>query len=233
MEFNDGNKWHFVTAARAYPYPMYEMRTCSASGGRMYVDPQFASQRAMLQPRVAGYLHYQFPYQNAGSPEQQAHFFCDALGALRPGEMVMLDTEAGSGLTDPAGFLRRWCAVVEPRLGTLAWVYVPRDLARALNRDVTGRRIVKAPRYSGHAGKGAPPDWPHDVWQYTDRGHFPGSPHGPGDCNHTDWTVQQLLARCHDGPGGMPPRPVLRRGDRGPAVRELQTLLNEHAPRRR
>ena len=233
VDFCDGNKWHYVTVPDAYlrAHPdMYEMRTCSATNGQMYVDPQFALQRRVLQARVRGYLHYQFPYQNAGTPERQAEFFCNALGELRPNEMVMLDTEDASGLRDPADFVRRWCAVVEPRLRTLAWIYVPSGLARKLTRAVTGQRVVKAPRYSGHAGRGTPPSWPYDVWQYTDRGPFPGSPHGPGDGNTTAWTVDQLLVRCRGtSSGGV--RPVLRLGSRdsgsdGP-VHRLQRTLNE------
>lgn len=227
MLFNDGNQWHFVTDPDAYPHPMYEMRAASARNGVPYVDPQFHRQRELLQPRVGGFLIYQFPYQNAGSPESQADFFCRAVGTLRPNEMVMLDTEAGSGLVDPADFMRRWCRIVESRLQTLAWIYVPKALAGQLTRAVTGNRIVKAPRYSGNAGRGTPPDWPHDVWQYTDRGPFPGSAHGPGDVNTTEWSLPELLKRS-GRPGGSEPvgRPVLRLGDSGPAVRELQTLLN-------
>lgn len=198
MEFNDGNQWHFVTDVDRYvrERSMYEMRTCSAKNGRMYVDPQFRGQRERVQPRVRGYLHYQFPYQNAGSPERQATFFCDAIGELRDNEMVMLDTEAESGLRDPADFMRRWCAVVEPRLRTLAWIYVPSALAGSLTRAVTGSRIVKAPRYSGGERIGPTPSWPHDVHQYTKCGRFPGSEHGPGDVNVTALTVEQMLARC-------------------------------------
>lgn len=197
MEFNDGNRWHYVTDFDRYvrERQMYEMRTCSAQAGRMYIDPQFRSQRQNLQPRLHAYLHYQFPYQNAGTPERQAEFFCAAIGELRDNEMVMLDTEAGSGLRDPADFMRRWCAIVEPRLNTLAWIYIPSALAGSLTRAVTGPRIVKAPRYSGNAGIGDPPWWPHDVHQYTDRGYFPGS-NEPGDVNVTSLTVNEMLTRC-------------------------------------
>lgn len=231
--FNDGNQWHYVTDPDAYvrEHPeVYEMRTCSARDGRMYVDSQFASQRRLMQPRVRGYLHYQFPWQNAGTPEAQAKFFCDVLGELRLNEMVMLDTEEGSGLIDPADFVRRWCAVVEPRLRTRAWIYVPSALAGKLTREVTGQRIVKAPRYSGHSGIGAIPHWPHDVHQYTKAGPFPGSPHGPGDCNVTSWTVDQLLSRCLSGSPG---RRTLSRGDTGKDVREVQEMLNRWISQRK
>jgi len=183
-----------------------------------------------LQPRVRGYLHYQFPYENAGTPERQADFFCNAIGELRPNEMVMLDTEGASGLRDPADFTLRWYSVVEPRLRTLSWSYVPRDLRNSLTRAVTGRRIVKVPYYSGHSGVGTAPSWPYDVHQYTDRGPFPGSPHGPGDCNVTGWTTEGLLAHCR-GAGTQPQLPTLRENDRDPGsdgpVRRLQRELNE------
>lgn len=236
MQFCDGNQWHYVTNVDAYlgaGFDMYEMRTCSARNGRMYVDLQFENQRRLLQPRLRGYLHYQFPYQNAGTPEDQANFFCNAIGELRPNEMVMLDTEEGSGLKDPVNFTRRWCNIVEPRLRTLAWNYVPSALAKQLTREVTARRIVKAPRYSGHSGVGAVPYWPHDVHQYTKEGPFPGSPHGPGDRNITSWTTEGLLARCK-GRELQPELPVLQEGDRdsspGGPVHRLQHALNEVYP---
>ena len=222
MEFNDGNKYHYVTDANSYARhrDMYEMRTCSAINGQMYVDPQFEYQRRILQPLMRGYLHYQFPYQNAGSPEKQADFFCNVIGTLRSNEMVMLDTEGASGLSDPCDFAVRWCARVEARFSTLCWIYVPQALARVLTREVLGPRLIKAPRYSGNANRGTPPSWSYDVWQYTDRGFFPGSPHGPGDVNYSDLTTQQLLDRCTQFD-----RPTLRKGDSGPWVRELQSKL--------
>lgn len=227
MEFNDGNQWHYITNVDTYvrEREMYEMRACSARDGRrMYVDPQFASQRDLVQPRVRAYLHYQFSYQNAGSPEQQADFLCDTLGSLRPNEMVMLDVESTSGLVDPANFVRCWCARVELRLGTLAWVYVPRELADRVTRDVTGSRVVKAPRYSGYDGRGKPPSWSYDVWQYTDKGYFPGSAHGPGDCNYTELTVNDILTRCRRSEHSV--RRSLKKGDRGEDVADLQRQLN-------
>lgn len=197
MEFNDGSQYRIVTDAAAHmrEREMYEFRVCSAKNGTtLYVDTAYATHRARLS-KMKALLLYAFPYQNAGTPEHQADYFCDILGALGPHEMVMLDTEGASGLVNPADFARRWFAVVEKRLNTLSWIYVPRDLSAVLHRGVTGPRIVKAPRYSGHAGKGTPPDWSHDVWQYTDRGYFPGCPQS-GDVNVTSWTVEQLLQRC-------------------------------------
>jgi Glycosyl hydrolases family 25 len=214
VEFNDGNEWHYVTDPGAYlrERDMYEMRACSASGGRPFVDPEFYQQRDAMAG-VRCFMAYQFPYQNAGSPEYQADFFCDTLGKLRPNEIIMLDTEARGGLSDPAGFLYRWCARAESRLNTLAVIYVPSALAGALTRVVTGPRLVKAPRYSGGPNRGAPPWWPYDIWQYTDRGWFPGSPHGPGDVNYTDLATEQVLAHC--------------RGDQDAARRRKVLLLND------
>lgn len=237
--FNDGNRWHYVVDPDEYVRhrDVYEMRTCSAdpdSGYEMYVDPQFANQRAELQPRLKAYLHYQFPYQRAGSPEAQAEFFIDALGgSLRDNEMVMLDTESASGLIDPVGFTRQWCSVVENELKTRAWIYVPSALAGQLTRDVTGTRIVKAPRYSGGRDRGSAPWWPFDVHQFTDRGYFPGC-HDVGDVNYTTLSPAQMLLRCSSSGRDLPPssaippsaRPVLEYGDTGPWVRTAQELLS-------
>jgi hypothetical protein len=36
----------------------------------------------------------------------------------------------------------------------------------------------------------------YDIWQYTDRGWFPGSPHGPENVNYTELTTEHILAHC-------------------------------------
>lgn len=210
-EFNDGNQWHFITDPNAYAQNrlLYEMRVCSGSTGSMLIDTSWVQQRAAIQPLLDGMLYYQKPY-NKESPEAQANLFCDLLGRLAPNEMVMLDIEGDINVPDPADFVRRWCAVVEPRLNTLAWIYVPQSLSGALTRAVTGNRIVKAPKYSGTDQRGPAPTWDHDVHQYSDKGWFPGG-NGPGDANFTDLTVPQMLDRCRRTsapPQGvpMPPR---------------------------
>jgi len=211
-EFSDGNQWHFITDPAAYERArlMYEYRVASGSTGQMLVDTQWVQQRAAMQPLLDGMLYYQKPY-NKESPEAQANLLCDLLGHLAPNEMVMLDIEGDINVPDPADFMRRWCAVVEPRLNTLAWVYVPQSLSGVLTRAVTGNRIVKAPKYSGTDQRGPAPSWPYDVHQYTDKGAFPGG-NGPGDANFTDLSVPQMLDRCRlaqpQPPQGvpMPPR---------------------------
>jgi len=212
MDWNDGNQYHYITDSAAYERAclMYEYRVLSGSTGQMLTDTRFAQQRAAMQPLLDGMLYYQKPY-NKETPEAQATLFCDLLGHLAPNEMVMLDIEGDINVPDSADFVRRWCAVVEPRLNTLAWIYVPQSLSGALTRAVTGNRIVKAPKYSGTDQRGPAPSWPHDVHQYTDKGVFPGG-NGPGDANFTDLTVPQMLDRCRraqpqPAPGvPMPPR---------------------------
>ena len=205
MEFNDGNQWNYVVDPNAYmrSREMYEYRACSAKDVNgvfsMYQDTRFDEQRARMSA-CQGLLFYQFPYQDF-TPEAQADYFCNIIGTLRSNEMVMLDTEEGSGLTNPADFANRWLTRVEARLNTLAWVYVPRTLSAALSRKVTGNRIVKAPRYSGDATIGLKPNWSYDVHQYSDKGLFPGSDDGIGDVNVTTWSVSQLLARCQGAAG--------------------------------
>jgi len=207
MEWSDGNQWHYITDPAAYAQArlLYEYRVCSGSTGQMLVDTRWVQQRAAMQPLLDGMLYYQKPY-NKETPEAQATLFCDLLGHLAPNEMVMLDIEGDINVPDPADFVRRWCAVVEPRLNTLAWIYVPQSLSGVLTMAVTGNRIVKAPKYSGTDQRGPAPSWPHDVHQYSDKGAFPGG-NGPGDANFTDLTVPQMLDRCRQvsaQPQGVP-----------------------------
>lgn len=198
MDYNDGSQFRIVTdfAAHIHERSMFEFRACSARNGKMYVDTAFWHHRTGLCDMTC-LVMYQFPYQNAGSPEAQSDFFCDTVGSLRPNEAVMLDTESRGELHDPAEFALRWCARTEARLGGLCMTYVPRALANELHPGITGPRLRKAPRFSGGPGPGPAPDWPHDIWQYTDRGHFPGCTHPDGgDVNRTELTAEQVLARC-------------------------------------
>lgn len=197
MEFNDVNQWHRVTDRGAYERAgrqMIEIRCMSGSNGTMYTDTAFQSHRDRFRgfPR----LYYFFPY-NKATAEVQADWFADRLGHLDPTEMMMLDIEAGSKLRDPVDFTRRFLARVEWRLpGNKSWVYVPKALASPALYRVIGDRVVVCPRYSGHGGRGAAPDWGHwDVHQFTDRGWMPGSPDGPGDVNWSKLSVPQLFAR--------------------------------------
>lgn len=201
MIFNDGSQYRVVTDPEAHmaERDMFCFRAASARDGAMYVDTAFDRHRTQLAPMKA-LLLYQFVYGQF-TPEAQADFFLAAVDGLRWNEMVMLDIESGGGIPDPAGFARRWLDAVEPALQCRAWVYVPRALNAAL-RPVIGDRIVMAPRYSGTAQRGTPPDWPWDVHQYSDRGPFPGvSAPGDGDVSFTELQPEAMLARCN--PSGM------------------------------
>jgi hypothetical protein len=158
-----------------------------------------SSYRVVTDPAMPALCMYQFPWQNAGTPEQQAQFLIDTLGGgLRWNEMVMLDPEERSALVNPREFTQRWLAHIEPRLHCRSWVYVPGVLAAALPRTVTGDRIVMAPHPSATAQRGAPPDWPWDVHQYSFTGPFPGCTQS-GDISYTELTAQQMLERCNPG----------------------------------
>lgn len=199
MEFNDGSQYRVVTdpVRHRRERTMYEFRASSAKGGTAkYKDTAFDRHRRDFNGFPV--LMYQFPYQNAGSPEAQAEYFLNIVGPPRDLDMYMLDTEDASVLRNPADFTRRWFDVVERRTGKLCWLYVPRSLSGPLNRGLTGPRIVKSPRYSGNASRGAAPNWQWDVHQYTDRGYFPGCAQS-GDVNFTTWSTAQLLDRCNGG----------------------------------
>jgi hypothetical protein len=201
MIFNDGNQWHFIVDINAYMRErnFYEMRACSArnNGRDMYVDEKFKQQQKLCRDNGLAALWYQFPYQNAGTPEQQADFFLNAVGNLLPNERVMLDTEGGSGLASPTEFALRWFAVVEKEFNTIGWIYVPQSLSSALSPAKIGNRITKAPRYASgdpYDKWGPTPTWAHDIHQYSQNAYFPGA-NGPGDSNFSKWSLEVLLAR--------------------------------------
>ncbi len=209
MEFNDGNSWHPLVepeAQLAAGRDLFAWRGASARGSQMYVDKTHVSHRKM-GALFTGVVIYQFVWADL-SPEYQAQFFLDSVldGGLAPHEMICVDPEVGGGFTkgNVASFTRRWLNHIEPRLDTRAWVYVPGPLSTALDRSVTGDRIVWAPRYSGGVQRGSAPGWPHDVHQYTDKGSFPGAA-TVGDANYTELTTKTMLARCNPNGFAEPP----------------------------
>lgn len=203
MIYSDVNEWHRIIDPVAYVdsgRDLLEYRVATAQSPDFRVltqDHYWRTHRRMCAEHGIASVLYQFPYQTAGTPEQQAEYFCGLVEPLRDNEMVMIDIEGRGKLANPVNFLRRWLAVVEPRLNTRAWVYVPRSFASKLTREVTGDRIVKAPDYDANDGEPhSPPTWPHDVWQFSSKAELPGGNVPTGDANITDWTTQQLIDRC-------------------------------------
>jgi hypothetical protein len=193
-EFNDGSQYRVLEDPAAYAAAgrdLFMYRVASQRADAMYVDTAFQQHRRAAAG-LRGSCLYQYVYATP-APEQQAAFFCQAVGVLQAHEMVMLDIESGGGIADHADLMRRWCRVVEPYMQTLAWIYVPGALATVLPRSVTGARIVMAPRYGGPV-----PTWSHDVHQYTDVGPFPGCSL-TGDTSRTALTTEEMLARCNPG----------------------------------
>jgi GH25 family lysozyme M1 (1,4-beta-N-acetylmuramidase) len=200
METNDGSQYRVVTDPAAYmaARPMYVFRAASARNGAMYIDTAFDRHRTGLAAMPL-LVMYQYVYPQ-WSAEQQADFFCNAIGEARGNETAMLDIETAAAIPDPAGFARVWLARVEERLGCRSWIYIPGPLAGPLV-PVAGGRVIMAPRYSGTAQRGAAPTWQHDVHQYTDRGYFPGCPDpAGGDTSYTALTLADLIARSRPVP---------------------------------
>lgn len=135
---------------------------------------------------------------------------------------VMVDWEAGGGSIH---HLRNVVAEIQKRGMRVALSYIPRWYWQS--QGSPNLRGLPPLVNSHYHDPNNPAAWvpfgglPVTVLQYTDRELHAGMRIDMNAFRGTEAQLRGLLL------GNGAPRPVLRLGDRGPAVRELQTLLNE------
>jgi Putative peptidoglycan binding domain len=149
------------------------------------------------------------------NPVAQALALAALIGTLRPGEKIIADIEEGAGSQQA-----RWTAyakTIGTALGDAPWDYSGEFFA-----DAHALAPVDWVAAYGSREPGAP----HKLWQFTDAFTVPGLP-SPVDCSVFHGSIDELAALAWQGPKPVP-RPVLRQGMTGPAVRTLQEALNTH-----
>ena len=112
-----------------------------------------------------GYYQYLVAGRDAA---QQAHDFISAVGDLRANEFVILDHEEGSGRQGERAV--RWFAVVDAHYGRPSTLYSGESFG---DTNLGGWSQWRRPRWMA-AYQGHEPTEPHELWQNTDRGGFPG-----------------------------------------------------------
>lgn len=143
-----------------------------------------------------------YQYLVAGKDSaQQAHDFIAAVGDLRANEFVILDHEEGGG--DQTGRAQAWFAVVDPHYGKPSTLYSGEYFGKD---QLGGWDHWRRPRWMA-AYQGQEPSLPHELWQNTDKGVFPGI--GTCDGNIYHGTGQQFAQTFCHVTGPLPPHPPL------------------------
>jgi GH25 family lysozyme M1 (1,4-beta-N-acetylmuramidase) len=135
---------------------------------------------------------YQYVVASRDTPTQ-AREFCSAVGALRPNEFAIYDSEEGSG--DQTARVNDWFSIVDP------WAGCPGNLYASLSwfRDHLGGvgKWANRPRWMAAYSSSEPSD-PHEYWQNTDSAGFPGLG-SKIDGNIFHGTSQQFLTTARKG----------------------------------
>lgn len=99
---------------------------------------------------------------------QQAQEFIATVGRIQPNEFLILDHEEGSG--DQTGRAEVWFNIVDAHYKKISTLYSGEYFGRD---NLGGWARWKRPRWMA-AYQGSQPTDPHELWQNTDRGIFPG-----------------------------------------------------------
>jgi lysozyme len=146
-----------------------------ATEGTNFVCRTFAGNWAGMQ--AAGLIRgaYHFARPDSNSPEAEADFFLQQVGDLSPGDLLVLDLEAGSG--DLSAWASAWLQHVyeqvgfRPLLYSGSWFLSPH---RCTSNDFLGQHGLWLAAYQSEMPS-PPPGWPVlAFWQHTDAASVPG-----------------------------------------------------------
>lgn len=138
-----------------------------------YVDPTFAANWAALGALNAVRGAYCFAQPDKAVPEATADKFLSIVGATKPGDILVLDIEVGTG--DLSKWALTWLARVEARTGIKPWLYSYAPFIRAHLHDPA---LAAYPLWLAAyqtSPPAAPPPWKGwTLWQRTDKANVPG-----------------------------------------------------------
>lgn len=190
--------WNAVKAAGH----RFAIVRASYGGGESDVDRRYVQHRdgARAAGLVVGHYHYAYP--GAGDALQEAEHFLRTVGALPPGEPVVLDLEDGEG--DLSGWAVEWLSQVEKALGRRPLIYGYPDFLRTrASQPSCGQWPLWIAHYDV-AQPTVPPPWRHAVlWQRSSAGTVPGV---KGNCD-LNKALAPIPLECFGGPVAIPPLP--------------------------
>lgn len=154
---------------------------CKATEGTGYADPYFHSNFNALAARnmFRGAYHFARPNNNTASAE--ANFFLSTVGALKPGDILVLDIEVGTG--GLSAWALQWLDIVHQKTGILPWVY---SYGPFLSAHLTAPGLAAYPLWLAAYQSTQPPvhaPWTKMVaWQHSSSVQVPGV---SGNCDES------------------------------------------------
>lgn len=209
-----------------------------ATQGTKFVDPCF--QKFYTQAKAAGKKLGVYHYYGSGEPEEQAEHFLKTVRACIGEAVLVLDWESDQNPSFRKGpaLPKRFLDYVYNKTGVRPLIYMSKSVCREYNwaEVVNGNYGLWMAQYANKMPTGyQDKPWTdtkglgafkgYAIHQYTSNGHIDGY-NGSLDLDIAYMTPAAWDKYAKTNPTFTKTKPILRRGCRGEAVRELQERLN-------
>ena len=209
-----------------------------ATQGTKFVDPCF--QKFYTQAKAAGKKLGVYHYYGSGEPEEQAEHFLKTARACIGEAVLVLDWESDQNPSFRKGpaLPKRFLDYVLAKTGVHPLIYMSKSVSREYNwaEVVNGNYGLWMAQYANKKptgyqdkpwtdSKGLGAFKGYAIHQYTSNGHIDGY-NGSLDLDIAYMTPAAWDKYAKTNPTFTKTKPILRRGCRGEAVRELQERLN-------
>lgn len=172
----------------------YEFAIIKCTEADSFVDPRFTTNKK--EARQAGLLCGYYHFARGGNVEREVAHFCDHVGNIQQGEIVVLDWEISHD--DPVNWCLSWLRGVEEKLGFKPMIYLNKSTLRShswmpVAKNDNGLWIASYGANIGHMGLRPPAyEWPFwALWQFTSKGKVEGI-QTRVDLNYTDMSIDTM-----------------------------------------
>lgn len=210
-----------------------------------YTDPSLHTNlsNARANGLSVGFYHF----ARGTNADAEAQFFCNAVGALQPGDLVALDWEIQAG--DPVGWSLAWLRAVEARLGVKPLIYMNQSTVAGFDWSpvVNENYGLWLAKYDNSQAAPSVAHWPFvAIKQYSDAGRINGVA-GTVDLDVFEGSAEALAKYGFQGvaptpaPAPTPPPPpapapglqgqslpTLAHGQTSQTIRDLQAFCNRY-----